>query len=177
MQEFGVVDYNDKQLGIIAVVGPLAEQFLFATDRAAPERIREAWEEKRFGRWIDVALGDVPVNYLSNCDTTGGNSGSPSIDRRGRLVGVNFDRVWENVANDFGYNPEIARNVTADVRYLLWLLDEVEEADALLEELGVAGGEGQGLLDQLADREFLIGAGAAGEVDLSVAKTDGEIEI
>jgi hypothetical protein len=104
----------------------------------APERIREAWEEKRLGRWVDVALGDVPVNYLSSCDTTGGNSGSPSIDSRGRLVGVNFDRVWENVANDFGYNPEIARNVTADVRYLLWLLDEVEEAEALLEELGVA---------------------------------------
>ena len=103
-----------------------------------PERIREAWEEQRFGRWLDVGLEGVPVNFLANCDTTGGNSGSPAIDSRGRLVGVNFDRVWENVANDFGYNPEIARNVSADVRYLLWLLDEVEKADALLEELGVA---------------------------------------
>ncbi len=103
----------------------------------APERVREAWREKRLGRWVDLGLGDVPVNYLSDCDTTGGNSGSPSIDGRGRLVGVNFDRVWENVANDFGYNPEIARNVTADVRYLLWILDEVEGAEELLRELGV----------------------------------------
>ncbi len=102
-----------------------------------PERIREAWEEKRLGRWIDEGLGDVPVDFLSDCDTTGGNSGSPSIDSRGHLVGVNFDRVWENVANDFGYNPEIARNVSADVRYLLWILDQVEGAEELLRELGV----------------------------------------
>ena len=102
-----------------------------------PERIREAWEERRFGRWLDVGLEGVPVNFLANCDTTGGNSGSPAIDSRGRLVGVNFDRVWENIANDFGYNPEIARNVSVDVRYLLWILDEIEGADALLRELGV----------------------------------------
>ena len=103
----------------------------------APERIREAWAEQRLGRWVDVGLEDVPICYLSDCDTTGGNSGSPSIDSRGRLVGVNFDRVWENVANDFGYNPEIARNVSVDVRYLLWILEEIEGARALLEELGV----------------------------------------
>ena len=52
-------------------------------------------------------------------------------------MGVNFDRVWENVANDFGYNPVVARNVNADVRYLLWLLEEVEGAPSLLRELKV----------------------------------------
>ncbi len=77
----------------------------------------------------------MPVAFLADCDTTGGNSGSPTIDGRGRLVGVNFDRVWENVANDFGYNPEIARNVNADARYLLWLLEEVEAARDLVAEL------------------------------------------
>ena len=82
-------------------------------------------------------LGQVPIDFLADCDTTGGNSGSPTIDGEGRLVGVNFDRVWENVANDFGYNPEVARNVNADVRYLLWLLEEVEGASELLKELGV----------------------------------------
>ncbi len=51
---------------------------------------------------------------------------------------MNFDRVWENVANDFGYNPDVARNVSADVRYLLWNLDVVEGAGDLLKELGVA---------------------------------------
>jgi hypothetical protein len=77
-----------------------------------------------------VGIGRL-VNFLATCDTTGGNSGSPTIDSQG------FDRVWESVANDFGYNPEIARNVNADVRYLLWLLDEVEGATPLLAELKV----------------------------------------
>jgi hypothetical protein len=103
-----------------------------------PARVREAFVAGRFGRWADPAHGQVPIGILADCDTTGGNSGSPTIDGEGRLVGVNFDRVWENVANDFGYNPDVARNVSADVRYLLWLLEEVEGARELLRELGVA---------------------------------------
>ena len=103
----------------------------------APAKVRDAFSARRFGRWREPALGSVPVDFLATCDTTGGNSGSPTIDARGRLVGVNFDRVWENVANDFGYNPEIARNVNADVRYLLWLLEEVDHAPELVQELGV----------------------------------------
>jgi hypothetical protein len=102
-----------------------------------PAPVREAFAAKRFGRWADPALGQVPIGILSDCDTTGGNSGSPTIDGEGRLVGVNFDRVWENVANDFGYNPDVARNVNADVRYMLWNLDVIEGASDLLKELGV----------------------------------------
>ena len=103
-----------------------------------PARVREAFAAKRFGRWADPEHGQVPVGFLADCDTTGGNSGSPVIDGEGRLVGVNFDRVWENVANDFGYNPDVARNVSVDVRYLLWLLEEIEGAPDLVKELGVA---------------------------------------
>lgn len=79
----------------------------------------------------------VPLNFLADADTTGGNSGSPAVNGRGELVGLNFDRVWENVANDFGYNPAIARNVNVDIRFFLWLLEHVHGADALLAELGV----------------------------------------
>ena len=79
----------------------------------------------------------VPLDFLSDADTTGGNSGSPVINARGELVGLNFDRVWENVANDFGYNPEIARNVSVDIRFFVWLLRDVQHATTILAELGL----------------------------------------
>ncbi|MFP2897932.1 S46 family peptidase [Corallococcus sp. 4LFB] len=107
----------------------------------APEKVRAAAEAKKFGRWVDPRLKDVPVDFLADADTTGGNSGSPTVNGKGQLVGVNFDRVWENVANDFGYNPDVARNVNVDVRYLLWQLDQVEDADALLRELNIRKGK------------------------------------
>jgi hypothetical protein len=105
-----------------------------------PDKVLKAAEEKRFGAWKDAKLNDVPVDFLADADTTGGNSGSPTVNGKGQLVGVNFDRVWENVANDFGFNPDVARNVNVDVRYVLWMLDQVENADALLRELGVRKG-------------------------------------
>ena len=79
---------------------------------------------------------EIPLDFLSDADTTGGNSGSPVINARGELVGLNFDRVWENVANDFGYNPAVARNVNVDIRFFLWLLRDVQKADWVLKELG-----------------------------------------
>jgi hypothetical protein len=79
---------------------------------------------------------EIPLDFLSDADTTGGNSGSPVINARGQLVGLNFDRVWENVANDFGYNPDVARNVNVDIRFFLWLLRDVQKADWVLRELG-----------------------------------------
>ena len=82
-----------------------------------------------------VKPDQIPLDFLADADTTGGNSGSPVINGRGELVGLNFDRVWENVANDFGYNPDVARNISVDVRFLMWLL-EVQKADGLLKELG-----------------------------------------
>jgi len=103
----------------------------------APAGLLAAAAAKRFGQWKDARLGDVPVDFLADADTTGGNSGSPVVNGRGELVGVNFDRVWENVANDFGYNDAVARNVNVDVRYLLWILDQVDHGGALLQELGV----------------------------------------
>jgi hypothetical protein len=107
-----------------------------------PERVRQAASRAPSTVWADPDLGDVPLCFLSTADTTGGNSGSPVVDGRGRWIGLNFDRVWENIAGDFGYHPARSRNVIVDVRYLLWMLDEVEDASALLEELGVADKRG-----------------------------------
>lgn len=89
-------------------------------------------------RWADRELGDVPIAFLADGDTTGGNSGSPVIDGQGRLIGFNFDRVWENVSGDYAWRPDQSRNVISDARYLYWMLDEVVGGQHLLVELGVA---------------------------------------
>jgi hypothetical protein len=118
-------------------VAGIVEKHTGAEPFDAPKAVLEAAAAKRYGRWKDPKLDDVVVDFLSDADTTGGNSGSPTINGRGEVVGVNFDRVWENVANDFGYNPAVARNVNVDIRYLLWLLDQVYDGKALLREIGV----------------------------------------
>ncbi|RMG94128.1 MAG: S46 family peptidase [Deltaproteobacteria bacterium] len=104
-----------------------------------PDSVLAAAAEAPNTYWADPVLKDVPVCFLTDADTTGGNSGSAVVDGKGRLVGLNFDRVWHNVVGDFGYSEEKSRNIVVDVRFLLWLLDDVVHADALLGELGVAG--------------------------------------
>lgn len=115
--------------------------------------------------YADPRLEDVPVAFLASADTTGGNSGSPVLNGRGELVGVNFDRVWENVANDFGYNPEIARNVSVDVRYLLFVLERFGGAAArgVLQELIGAQGGCDGYRLNVAT-ELALADGAAVEI-------------
>ncbi len=105
----------------------------------APPGVLTAAPTAPASRWADPRLHDVPVAFLADLDTTGGNSGSGVFNGKGELVGVNFDRVWENVANDFGYNPDVARNISVDVRYLLWMLETQQGASAarVFAEMGI----------------------------------------
>ncbi len=121
-------------------LGGVIEKYTGEAPFDAPQALLNAAPKAATSRWADSDLGDVPVCFLATGDTTGGNSGSPMINGKGELVGVNFDRVWENIANDFGYNPDIARNVSADVRYLLWMLETMglPGSRALLDEMGVS---------------------------------------
>ncbi|MFQ6371597.1 S46 family peptidase [Shewanella sp. YIC-542] len=77
----------------------------------------------------------VPVNFLSSVDTTGGNSGSPVFNGKGELVGLNFDSTYEAITKDWYFNPTITRAVHVDIRYILWMMDKVDHADNLLDEL------------------------------------------
>ncbi len=96
---------------------------------------REPFDVPAAVRAAAATQPSMTVNFLADGDTSGGNSGSPVIDARGALVGINFDRVWENVAGDFGFNADVSRNISVDIRYLLWMLRDVERADDLLREL------------------------------------------
>jgi hypothetical protein len=102
----------------------------------APKALLEAAAAKRFGRYADATKHDVPVDFLSNVQITNGNSGSATLDAEGRLVGLAFDGTYESVASDWLFLPE-TRSIHVDVRYLLWVMSEVKNADWLLAEIGV----------------------------------------
>ena len=81
--------------------------------------------------------GSVVVGLLYNMDTTGGNSGSPIMDSKGRLVGVNFDRAYTATINDYAWNESYSRSIGVDIRYVLYIMKYFGEADEVLNEMGV----------------------------------------
>jgi S1-C subfamily serine protease len=80
-------------------------------------------------------LNDVPVNFITSNDSTGGNSGSPVLNSRGELVGVLFDGNYESLDSDFFFRPDITRSIHVDIRYILFVADKVNQASNVLQEL------------------------------------------
>ena len=106
----------------------------------APRKELDAIKALRAGKttpYLDAALKDVPVNFLSTVDTTGGNSGSPTLNSKGELVGLLFDGTYETVASDYLFDPVKTRSIQVDSRYMLWTMSEVDGATNLLEEMGI----------------------------------------
>jgi hypothetical protein len=86
----------------------------------------------------DRSADSIPVAFLYNLDTTGGNSGSPVMNAKGELVGVNFDRAFTATINDFAWNEQYSRSIGVDIRFVLWMLDEVAGASHLIKDMGVS---------------------------------------
>ena len=110
-------------------------------DFNAPQVQLDAIKALRAGKktsYLDKALGDVPVNFLSTVDTTGGNSGSPTLNAKGELVGLLFDGTYESVASNYVFDTVSTRSIHVDVRYMLWNMADVDGAGHLLEEMGIA---------------------------------------
>lgn len=103
-----------------------------------PSQIKSLWDAKDFGPFAKKELNDVPVSFLYNMDTTGGNSGSPIMNAFGELVGVNFDRSYGATINDYAWNESYSRSIGVDIRYVLWVASKIDHADFLLKEMGVA---------------------------------------
>ena len=103
----------------------------------APQVQLDAIRAKRYGGLADKKLGTVPVNFLSDLDITGGNSGSPVLDAQGKLVGLAFDGNWESVSSNWVFDPAVTRMISVDQRYMRWIMQEVFPAPQLLKEMGV----------------------------------------
>ena len=103
----------------------------------APQPLLDAIARGDFAGTADASLGTQPVNFLTNLDTTGGNSGSPVLDAHGRLIGLNFDSNWEAVSASWWFDPRYKRAIHVDMRYMRWLMDKVYPAPHLLREMGL----------------------------------------
>lgn len=107
-------------------------------DYNIPQRLRDIYRTKDYGRWtVTDSKGNktVPVCFLATNHTSGGNSGSPVIDAHGNLIGINFDRVWEGTMSDIVFDPELCRNISLDIRYVLFIIDKVAGAGHLMDEM------------------------------------------
>jgi hypothetical protein len=105
-----------------------------------PKRLTELWKARDYGQYAN-ADGQLPVAFIGTNHTTGGNSGSPALDARGNLIGLNFDRVWEGTMSDLNFDPAICRNIMVDARYILFIIDKYAGAGHLIREMNLVKGQ------------------------------------
>jgi len=115
--------------------GILQKYYTGNPDFVIGSRLKSLLEARNYGDY--GSGGELNVCYTGSNHTTGGNSGSPALNAKGELTGINFDRSWESTMSDIMYNPEICRNIMVDVRYVLWVIDVYAEADYLLKEMTI----------------------------------------
>lgn len=126
---FGVTDnYYTDMTGLVGKYKKGDEEF------DLPQRVIDLYNLKDFGQYAD-AKGYMPVNFLSNNDITGGNSGSPVIDADGNLIGIAFDGNSEALSGDIVFEPEFQKTINVDVRFVLWTIDKYAGARRLIDEL------------------------------------------
>jgi hypothetical protein len=121
----------------VTTVAGIVEKHAGVEPFDAPRPLLDAIAKAEFGSTADPVLDTQTVNILTNLDTTGGNSGSPVLDARGRLIALNFDSNWESVSASWWYDPRFKRAVHVDLRYMRWLMAKVYPAPHLLQEMGL----------------------------------------
>ncbi|KDC47865.1 S46 family peptidase [Pseudoalteromonas fuliginea] len=137
---YGTVGGYSPQDGLVATPFTSLEGLLAKNTDVdpfnAPKKLQEQIKAKLYGDYTG-GMNTVPVNFLSNVDTTGGNSGSPTLNGKAELVGLLFDGVYESIIGDWDYNPELNRSIHVDSRYMLWVMDKVDNAQNLLDEMTI----------------------------------------
>ena len=105
-------------------------------DYVVTDRLHELYDKKDFGRYADKD-GTMHVAFIAGNHTTGGNSGSPILNAEGQLLGLNFDRTWEGTMSDLVYDPSICKNISVDIRYVLFLIDKYAGCTRLIDEMTI----------------------------------------
>lgn len=105
-------------------------------DYYIPKKIKELYAAKDFGKY--GVNGTLPVNFMTNCQTSSGNSGSPVLNAKGNLIGLNFDRIAEGVASDYKYQADLSRSIAVDIRYILFLLEKYSISKELVNEFVIS---------------------------------------
>ena len=100
-----------------------------------PDRLKELYRNKDFGAYAEN--GNMQVNFISNTDITGGNSGSPVLDANGNLIGLAFDGNWEAMSGNICFEPELQRTINVDIRYVLFIIDKYAGAKNLISEMKI----------------------------------------
>lgn len=103
----------------------------------APQKQLDLIKAKDYGNYKLRSIGSVPVNFLSDLDSTGGNSGSATMNAKGELVGLLFDGTFESVNSDWDFDPRTTRTIHVDTRYMLWVMEKLDGADNLLREMTI----------------------------------------
>ncbi len=99
-------------------------------------KLKELYQNKDYGEYKNKE-GKLPVGFIASNHTTGGNSGSPVLNKDGKLIGINFDRTWEGTMSDIAYDPDQCRNISIDIRYCLFIIDKYANAQNIINELSI----------------------------------------
>ena len=98
------------------------------------DQLEELIDNRDFGQYADDS-GELVVCFIHGTDITGGNSGSPVMNKNGDLIGLAFDGNWEAMSGDIAFEPQLQRTISVDIRYVLWIVDKFAGATNIIEEL------------------------------------------
>ncbi|MFW6202913.1 MAG: S46 family peptidase [Marinilabilia sp.] len=116
--------------GVMEKEDPESDEFF------VPQKLKDLYQEKDYGRYANEN-GRMYVNFTTNNDITGGNSGSPVINGKGHLFGLAFDGNWEAMSGDIAFEEELQKCINVDMRYVLFIIDKYAGAGHLIEEMTI----------------------------------------